>query len=80
MNNLNPRKLALSLGIICAICAFLLGLTSMLWGWGGAIVVVFSSLYLGYDSTLLGAITGGIWAFVDGFIGGWLIAWVYNRV
>ncbi|NCO11154.1 hypothetical protein CO038_00265 [Candidatus Pacearchaeota archaeon CG_4_9_14_0_2_um_filter_39_13] len=80
MESLNTRKLALSLGIVSALGAFLLGITSSLWGWGSAIVSVASSLYIGYDSTFLGAVIGAVWAFIDGFIGGWLIAWVYNRV
>jgi len=37
-----------------------------------------SSLYIGYAATLLGSIIGAIWAFVDGFIGGVIVAWLYN--
>jgi hypothetical protein len=37
-------------------------------------------LYIGYEPTLLGAITGAVWAFVDAFILGVLVAWIYNRL
>jgi hypothetical protein len=54
-------------------------LAAWLLNWGGALVNVVSSLYLGYAPTLLGAAIGGAWALVDGFVAGFIIAWLYNR-
>ena len=74
-----PIPLGVGIGVILAVYAFLLGLIAMWWDWGTAIVTTMSSLYIGYDATFLGSIIGAIWAFVDGFIAGVVIAWVYNK-
>jgi len=77
---LNELSLGFALGIACAIYALFIGVVAWLFGWGITVVEVLSSLYIGYDATFWGAIIGTIWAFVDGFIGGVIIGWVYNRV
>lgn len=79
-NMLDVRKFSLALGLTCAIGAFLLGIFAWIWGWGEGIVVLASSLYIGYKATFLGAIIGAIWGFIDGFIGGAIFAWIYNRI
>ena len=35
-------------------------------------------IYPGYELTLSGAALGFLWAFIDGFFGGYLLAWLYN--
>jgi hypothetical protein len=37
-------------------------------------------VYRGYMLTPVGSIIGGIWAFVDGLIGGAVFAWLYNAI
>lgn len=37
-----------------------------------------SSIYVGTSASWGGAFIGLVWGFVDGFIGFWLIALVYN--
>jgi len=32
------------------------------------------------SATFFGAIIGAIWGFIDGLLGGVVIAWVYNKV
>ena len=71
----DPAKLR-AVGVV----VFLLGLTTALAGWGILVVQVLSTLYIGYEPTLLGAITGAVWAFVDAFVIGVLVAWIYNRL
>ena len=39
-----------------------------------------SSLYIGYALSFVGAISGAVWAFVEGLIGGALFAWLYNKL
>lgn len=71
--------LGLGIGILFAAYVFMLGLTALWFDWGTELVKILSSLYIGYNATFLGSVIGGIWAFVDGFIAGVVIAWVYNK-
>jgi len=79
MGKMNVKALGLSLGIIWGLCAFLLGILSMAFNWGTKFVELFSSMYIGYDSTISGSLIGAAWGFVDAGIGGVLIAWLYNK-
>lgn len=36
-------------------------------------------VYIGYSVSAFGGFVGGIWGFLDGFIGGAIFAWLYNR-
>jgi hypothetical protein len=69
----------LAFGITCAVFVFVLGMAAGLFEWGVPVVAVLASLYIGYSPTFVGSIAGAVWAFVDGFIGGCLVAWLYNR-
>jgi|Deesub1362A_J573_1020465.scaffolds.fasta_scaffold43834_2 hypothetical protein len=79
MKKLNPLAVGLSVGIVMGAGLFLLGLGAWLFNLGTDIVKVVSSLYKGYSPTPLGSLIGGIWAFIDWFIGGVIFAWIYNR-
>lgn len=74
----SPKALGIAIGILWAAYVFFCGITAM-FGWGAALVAAFSSLYIGYGASIGGAVAGAIWAFVDGFIAGVVIAWLYNR-
>ena len=37
-------------------------------------------VYLGYTITPLGSLVGALWAFVDAFICGAILAWLYNVI
>ncbi len=84
VRSLQPGSLAaisfgLAVGLTWAFAVFLLGLAAGLFDWGVPVVLVLSSLYIGYAPSFVGSIAGAVWAFVDGFIGGVIIAWLYNR-
>ena len=70
----------LAVGLTLSISVFFLGVMSALFEWGVPVAAVFSSLYIGFSPTLVGSIAGAVWAFVNGFIVGLLIAWIYNRL
>ena len=72
-------SLGLAMAVTSALFVFVLGLMAGLFGWGVPAVAVLSTLYIGYSPTFVGSVAGGVWAFVDGFIAGALIAWLYNR-
>lgn len=69
--------LGLALGILSAVYAFILGLFAM-HGYGIDYVHLAGSIYVGYAPTFLGSVVGAIWAFVHGFVGGVIVAWLYN--
>ncbi|NOZ43579.1 MAG: hypothetical protein GXP45_00110 [bacterium] len=49
-------------------------------GRGTGAVQGLATMYIGFDSSRLGGLIGGARGFVDGGIGGLLIAIVYNRI
>ncbi|MGB0084973.1 MAG: bacteriophage holin, partial [Rhodomicrobiaceae bacterium] len=79
MNKCQPVALGVAIGVLWAAYVFLAGIVAM-FGWGTALVETLASLYLGYGASIIGAIIGAIWAFVDGLIAGVVIAWIYNMV
>ena len=79
-SKLGSISFGLAIGIVVALGMFILGMMSAMTGWGIALVKVLSSLYIGYSPTLVGSIAGAVWGFVDGFLGGALVAWLYNKL
>ena len=77
MQKLNIKALAVAMGAMWGGGMLFLGWASML-GWGVKAVDVMSSVYIGFSSSLLGSIIGAVWGFLDGAIGGIIIALVYN--
>ena len=77
MAKLKVVPMALGMGLTWGLAILLLGWISAA-GWGVRIVEVLSSLYLGFAPTFLGGVIGGLWAFVDGFLAGLALAWLYN--
>jgi len=74
---LNPWAFSGAVMITWFIYIVLLGITSA-FGWGTQLMNSLSSIYVGYDVTLLGILIGGLWAAVDAFVFGLLIALIYN--
>jgi hypothetical protein len=79
MNRCQPLALGIAIGVLWAIYVFFAGIFAM-FGWGAALVDTLASFYIGYGASILGAIIGAIWAFIDGFVAGAIIAWIYNLV
>lgn len=80
MKKLNAVKFGLAMGISFALYLFLLVLMAMYLNWGNAIVELAGSVYLGVDVSWTGALLALPWTFVDFFIGGFVIAWIYNML
>ena len=75
---LQPLALGIAFGLIWSFGIFLAGIFAM-FGWGNAAVEVIASFYLGYGASITGAMTGALWAVIDGFCAGYAIAWLYNK-
>jgi hypothetical protein len=79
MNKCQPLALGIAIGVLWALYIGCVGITAM-FGWGSDLIAPMASLYIGYKASIIGAIIGAVWAFVDGFVAGVIIAWVYNIV
>lgn len=79
MNKCQPLALGIAIGVLWAIYVFFAGIFAT-FGWGTALVTTLGSLYIGYAPSILGAIIGAIWALIDGFVAGVVIAWIYNMI
>ena len=82
-NHLHHCKLkkfafGLSIGLVWAFGVFIMGIIDVIYGFGHQFVDAVGTLYYGYEGTVLGSIIGAGWALLDGFIFGFLIAWLYN--
>lgn len=76
---LSVCSLGIAAGITWALGVILIGLMSTYFGLATNWVDLLKSIYVGFDSTLLGTLIGGLWALIDGFICGALVALIYNH-
>ena len=76
---LDQKAFAITCGAIWGVGMFALGIAGM-YGWGATIVNIIGSVYKGFAPTLGGSVAGGIWGFIDGAIGGYIFAWLYNKL
>jgi hypothetical protein len=74
---IGKKNLGIALGTVFGVFTLLLGWIAAS-GFFVGIVEVLSTLYMGYEPSLLGALLGALSAFIHGFITGYLIAFVYN--
>ncbi len=76
---LNIKALALAAGIVWGLAIFLITYWFLLRGYEGEMLSRLSNVYLGYEVTWVGGLIGLAWGFVDGLIGGAVLALLYNR-
>lgn len=84
---LNVPALGIAIGVIWGVCLLLMTWLNALtggieapYGWFYPIVKGVVWTYPWYGPSLLGGIWGGVIGFVDGLIGGVLVALIYNRL
>lgn len=76
---LSPRHLGMAGGLIWGFGIFFVTLMALgMPGYGKAFLESINSVYPGTSVSFSGGILGLIWGTVDGFIGFFLIAWLYN--
>ncbi len=82
-NKLNPIALGVTLGILWGFAVLFVGVLNRYFsGYGYEFLRLIASFYPGYraQSGLTNLPIGVVWALVDGFIGGVLVAWLYNLI
>lgn len=78
---LDPKALAVAVALLTGGALLFFGLLNMAFpGYGVSALEVAASVYPGYEGpggfgTVL---TGTLYGLVDGAVGGWLLAWLYN--
>ncbi|UCG75872.1 MAG: hypothetical protein JSV95_00620 [Gemmatimonadota bacterium] len=79
---LDAKGLGLACGILWGAALLLVSLGGMMWpGYGTAFLEFAQSIYPGYHGPggIGPAIVVTLYGLVDGFIGGVVLAWLYNR-
>jgi hypothetical protein len=77
----NEKALAISLGVLWSLAILSLSIIAILSEtYLHNVVGFFSSIYLGYSLSFTGILIGMVWAFIDAAIGGWFLAWLYNKL
>ena len=74
---LSPVALGLALGVLWGASLLLLGLLTH-FGYEGSVVASLRTLHVGYDFSILGSFIAALIGFVDGFIRGAILGWLYN--
>lgn len=77
-HTLAVKKLGVAFGTAWSFFTFLSGIAAAWFGWGGALVTLLSSIYIGFAPTITGSLIGAVWGFVNGFLWGVIIGWIYN--
>lgn len=81
---LNPKALAIALGLLWGAYVFLLGIVLTIFPdatffWvSSEFLAILATLYPGYAPTLVGSFIGLFWALICGAVGGALTAWLHN--
>jgi len=78
---LNINAFGLTIGIVAAACILLMLLIGLILpGYGNVMLRCLASIYPGFSATIGGSILGLIYGFVDGYIVGVAVAWLYNKL
>ena len=77
---LDVKAFALTCGLLWGVGLFLI--TWWIIGFEGATgdITALGRIYRGYNISPMGSLIGLAWALPDGFIGGGIFAWVYNKL
>jgi hypothetical protein len=77
---INPKNLGIAVGAVWGAGLFLTALLDARTGWAATFVGSIGSAYIGYGPGAFGGLLGLAYGFLDGFCGGYLIGWIYNRL
>lgn len=77
---LNVKAFALACGLIWGLGIFVLTWWLIVLHGSGGPAGLLGRIYPGYEITALGSVIGLLWALVDGFLGGLVLSWLYNKL
>ncbi len=76
---LDVRAFGLTCGLLWGIGLFCMTWWIILFDGATGDVTLLGRIYRGYSISPLGSVIGLAWALLDGFVGGIVFAWLYNR-
>lgn len=77
---INSTKLGLAGGILWGLSMALCTILAIYTGYSSEFLNLLASIYLGYSISWAGVLIGLIYGFIDGFVGLFLLAWLYNNL
>jgi hypothetical protein len=77
---INVKAFAVAAGVWWGLGLFALTWWMILFQGATGDPTVLGRVYRGYSLSPIGSVIGLAWGFVDGLIGGAILAWLYNRV
>jgi len=75
---LNVKAFAIASGLFWAFGLLFLTWWIMLFEGATGDITIIGKIYRGYSISFTGSLIGFVWALLDGFIGGAILAWLYN--
>jgi hypothetical protein len=75
---LNVLAFAVACGLIWGLGVFCLAWWVMAFEGATGDLMVLGHIYRGFNISPLGSVIGLVWGSLDGFVGGALLAWLYN--
>ncbi|MCH8028024.1 MAG: bacteriophage holin [candidate division Zixibacteria bacterium] len=76
---LNVKAVALSSGIIWGLGLFFLTWWIIAFEGQTGEQTIIGLVYRGFEISAVGSLIGLVWGFLDGLIGGFIFAWLYNK-
>ena len=76
---LDVRAFAIACSLIWGFGLFFLTWWIIMFDGATGEVTLIGRLYRGYSISPTGSVIGLLWALLDGFVGGAIFAWLYNR-
>ena len=80
---LSVKSLVIAAALLKALCFLFVSLLNLILPpYGGALLALLSSLYLGYDPTAgpISLLVGTLYSLIDGAVAGGLFGWLYNSL
>jgi hypothetical protein len=77
---INVKAFAVTMALWWGIGLFVLTWWMILFQGSTGDPTIVGKVYRGYNISPLGSVIGLAWGLVDGFVGGAILAWLYNRV
>lgn len=77
---LDVKAFALACGILWGLGVFVLAWWMIMQRGMTGEATTLGAIYIGFNLSVAGSLIGLAWGFVDGVIGGGLLAWLYNKL